>query len=92
MLKIKYTNQFKKDYRKIKSTSYNLKDLETVIELLVSNKNLNQKYKDHNLNGNLKDFRECHIKPDWLLIYRVDYSKRLLILITMGSHSELYKS
>jgi mRNA interferase YafQ len=91
MLKLKYTSQFKKDYKNLKSSKYNPRDLEIIISALANENTLDPKYKDHSLKGELKSFRECHIKPDWLLIYELGLNKHLLILVRTGSHSELYK-
>jgi len=63
--------------------------LKTVIQKLVSNENLEAKYRDHQLTGDWKGHRDCHIGPDWLLIYRI--SDTDLILERIGSHSELFK-
>lgn len=81
--------QFKKDIKKIqKSGRYRLKLLLEVVELLAQDMQLPQKNRDHSLTGDWTDFRECHILPDWLLIYRLEPEK--LILVRTGSHSELF--
>ncbi|MDQ0205020.1 type II toxin-antitoxin system YafQ family toxin [Pectinatus haikarae] len=79
MLKIEYGTAFKKDFKKIKKRGYNPAYLEKVLELLIELKSLPSKYKDHALIGNYKGFRECHIQPDWLLIYRIDEGANLNI-------------
>ncbi|RMG81528.1 MAG: type II toxin-antitoxin system YafQ family toxin [Bacteroidetes bacterium] len=84
-----YTTQFKKDYKKIKKQQKNLSKLKSVIEKLLSQKKLEPKYRDHSLSGNFKNHRECHIEPDWILIYRK--TKDELILERTGSHSDLFK-
>lgn len=89
MLKIEYGAAFKKDFKKIKKRGYNLTYLEKVLKLLVELKPLPNKYKDHALLGNYKGFRECHIQPDWLLIYRIDEGVLTLTLTRTGSHSDL---
>ena len=89
MLDINYTTQFKKDYKKIKRQHYDLVILHDVIELLVNEKELNLKYKNHQLIGNWKNHNECHLGTDWLLIYRI--SRKKLYLERTGSHSELFK-
>jgi mRNA interferase YafQ len=82
-------NQFKKDVKKTKKSGrYRLKDLFEVVELLAQDRQLQPKNCDHSLTGEWKDFRECHIHPDWLLIYRLEPGK--LILVRTGSHSELF--
>ena len=67
MLTIKKTTQFKKDLKRILKQGYDIKELEYVIEKLANHMKLEERYYDHQLSGKLKDFRECHIKPDWLL-------------------------
>ena len=88
-MNIFYTNQFKKDYRRIKKQNKDLIKLQDVIEKLADGKRLEQKYKDHQLSGIWKNHRDCHIEPDWLLIYRT--TSKELILERTGSHSELFK-
>lgn len=65
-------------------------DFRKVIDILVANEPLPDKYRDHNLSGNYKGFRECHINPDWLLIYRTDNDVLTLTLIRTGTHSNLF--
>ena len=92
MLKIEFTGQFKKDYKLAIKRGCNEKDLAKVVSILASEKPLPQKYRDHALENsrNYKGMRECHIKPDWLLIYKV-YSDRLVLeLIRTGTHSDLF--
>ena len=89
MLKIEYSAAFKKDFKKIKKRGFNTTHLEKVIELLVEQKHLPSKYKDHALIGNYKGFRECHLQSDWLLIYRINEEVLTLTLTRTGSHSDL---
>lgn len=84
-----YTTQFKKDYKKIKKQNKDLSKLRVVIEKLVDRQALESKYKDHQLTGNWKGHRDCHIEPDWLLIYQL--TDNALILERTGTHSELFK-
>ncbi len=86
---IKYTSQFKKDYKRIKKQNRDLTKLHVLIEKLVNNETLDAKYNDHNLSGSLKGYRDCHLEPDWLIIYKI--SQEILILERTGSHSELFK-
>jgi mRNA interferase YafQ len=88
-LNIFYTNQFKKDYKRIKKQNKDLIKLQDVIEKLADGERLEQKYKDHQLSGIWKNHRDCHIEPDWILIYRTTGEE--LILERTGSHSELFK-
>jgi len=88
-LKIVYTTQFKKDFKKVSKQGKDLSRLESVIETLLNKKTLEPKYKDHPLTGRWKNHRDCHIQPDWLLIYRIKQDS--LILERTGSHSDLFK-
>jgi len=88
-LKIYYTNQFKRDYKRVKKQHKDLTKLRTFIDKLVAEEPLEVKYKDHPLAGKWKGFRDCHLEPDWLLIYRS--SEDTLIFERTGSHSELFK-
>ena len=67
-----------------------MNELDYVISKLANQEDLDEKYKDHALSGNYKDFRECHIKPDWLLIYSIDDEELELFLIRTGSHADLF--
>ena len=91
MLKIKYEKQFKKDYKKIIKRGYKSSDFEKVVSYLVKKEKLFSIYKDHELNGEYKGFRECHIKSDWLLIYYIDNDELILYLTRTGTHSDLFK-
>jgi len=85
---IYYTTQFKKDYKRIKKQNKNLDKLSIVIELLFTGKMLDEKYRDHQLSGKWKGHRDCHIEPDWILIYRLTFDS--LYLERTGSHSDLF--
>lgn len=91
MLEIIRSSQFKKDLKKIIKQRKNLKQFERVIDHLRSKKELPKKHHDHNLVGEWHGYRECHINPDWLLIYKIDDSLELLRLARTGSHSDLFK-
>ena len=83
------TKRFKKDLAKVvKSNRYKKEDLLNIIEKIANNLPLDHRHLDHNLTGNWEGYRECHIKPDWLLIYRLEPNK--LILVRTGSHSDLF--
>lgn len=90
MLKIEYTNKFKKDYKRILARNLNESLLDEVLSLLIEEKPLPMKYRDHDLVGEYTGCRECHIQPDWLLIYRKDKEFLTLILTRTGSHSDLF--
>ena len=87
---VKFTTQFKKDVKLAKKQGKNLDKLFCVIETLANGQPLDVKYRDHNLTGNYKNCRECHIEPDWLLIYELIDDVLVLMLNRNGSHSELF--
>lgn len=90
MLEIVLSNQFKKDIKSAQKRGLKLELLTEVVDTLASQQSLPEKYCDHSLTGSYADFRECHIKPDWLLIYRIDNDDLLLFLFRTGSHSDLF--
>lgn len=90
MLKIRYSSRFKKDYKTIIKRGYNLTLFEEVLNLLIHEKTLPQQYLDHPLIGNYTGHRECHITPDWLLIYKIEQEIFTLSLTRTGSHSGLF--
>ena len=90
MLTIKYQAAFKRDYKRIVKRGYDTRLLEQVIELLAEQKPLPEKFRDHDLTGNYKGCRECHIQPDWLLVYEVNDDELILYLIRTGTHSDLF--
>ena len=89
MLKPRYTSQFKKDYKAIVKRGYQTALLEEVIRLLCAERPLPKKNRDHALTGSYAGFRECHIQPDWLLIYRTEQEILTLTLTRTGTHSDL---
>jgi len=90
MLKIRYTNRFKKDYKLIVKRGYDTKLLEEVLGILFNEHSLPQKYLDHSLIGDYAGHRECHITPDWLLIYKIELDILTLSLTRTGTHSDLF--
>ena len=88
---IKVTGQFKKDLKLAKKQGKNLDKLFDVVERLANGEVLEAKYRDHDLSGDYKGCRECHIDPDWLLIYEIFDDILVLLLNRVGSHSELFK-
>lgn len=88
-MNIQYTTQFKKDYKKVQKQNKDIEKLKLLIEKLLIETKLEEQYKDHNLTGKWNNYRECHITPDWLLIYKK--TADTLILVRTGSHSELFK-
>ena len=89
-LTIKTTKRFDKDLKKLKKRKYDLKLLAKIINKLSDSEILPEKYRDHCLAGNYKGFRECHIQPDWLLIYKIDKNILVLTLSRTGTHSDLF--
>ena len=89
MLPIRPTAQFKKDLKRAKRQNRDLEHVKLVLAKLSKMTSLNPRYKDHKLKGMWRDFRECHIEPDWLLIYEADDDT--VVLRRTGSHSELFK-
>ena len=90
MLKVKMTSQFKKDWKRIVKRGYNTKKFEIVLDQLMFEKTLDEKYKDHKLSGDYEGCRECHIEPDWLLIYYIESNILTLTLFRTGTHSDLF--
>ena len=90
MLTLKTTNKFNKDLKLIKKRGYNIKKLELVVNKLLKEEQLEEKYKDHKLIGNYEGCRECHIEPDWLLIYYIENDVLTLTLSRTGTHSDLF--
>lgn len=88
-----YSTKFKKALKKLIKQGKDINELFDIIDKLAKEEDLNLKYKNHNLVNDkyYKDCNECHINPDWLLIYRYNKDKLLLLLIDTGSHSELFK-
>jgi mRNA interferase YafQ len=91
MLKIRYRKQFKKDYKKaLQRPGHKPELFQEVLEYLVNEQVLPIQYRDHALSGNSIGFRECHILPDWLLIYKIEEDILTLTLTRTGSHSDLF--
>jgi mRNA interferase YafQ len=90
MYGIIYSTKFKKDYKLAIKRQLDTGLLYDVITQLANGETLAVKYKDHSLQGEYAVFRECHLKPDWLLIYRIDKTKNTLELVATGSHSDLF--
>ena len=88
MLGLGFTAKFKRDYKRVKRQGKDITKLE-VLEALVRGKSLPEAMRDHSLGGTYRGHRECHIEPDWLLIYRADEEELVLVGARMGNHSEL---
>lgn len=89
---IKYSKNFKKQLKKVIKQGKNIDKLLKVVELLSNGETLDVKYKDHPLIDNkyYRDCRECHIEPDWLLVYKYNNDELILYLVGTGSHSDLF--
>ena len=91
MYQVKFTTAYKKAYKLMKKRGLDISFLDEVVDLLRQGRQLEERYRDHELTGDLAGFRECHIKPDWLLIYLIEDDILTLTLIDTGSHSDLFK-
>ena len=89
MLDIVLSTQFKKDLKLLKKRGNDLTLLKDVVDTLAKREALHDKYRDHALTGNYANFRECHVQPDWLLIYRIHEDTLILFLSRTGTHSDL---
>ena len=87
---IRWTNQYKKDVKLARQRNYNISELLEVVKKLSFGLPLEEKYKDHALEGNWKNHRELHIRPDWLLIYQIKDDILILELSRTGTHSDLF--
>ena len=89
---VKYTSDFKKDYKKILKQGKDITKLKNIINELANGNDLDKKYKNHMLKDNkyYKNCGECHIEPDWLLVYKYGDNELILLLVATGSHSELF--
>ena len=90
MLTIKYHTAFKKNYKRLKKRGYELRKLENVITLLAEGKELRAAYRDQILLADYSGSHECHIAPDWLLVYEILENELLLYLTRTGTHSDLF--
>ena len=90
MLEIVVSNQFKRDLILAKKRGFNINSLKLVVYLLARQEKLDEKYRDHNLGGEFKGCRECHIEPGWLLIYQVVEDALQLLLLRTGTHADLF--
>ena len=88
--RIERASRFKKDYKTIKKRGYDIRLLQEVISMLAKGEPLPEKYQDHPLKGDYKGCRECHITPDWLLIYEMADNTLILYLTRTGTHSDLF--
>jgi mRNA interferase YafQ len=89
--KLVLSGSFKKSFKRVKKRGLNISLIQTVVDSLLEGKELEEKYHDHALEGNWKGFRECHIQPDWLLIYLIEDNILTLTLVDTGTHADLFK-
>ena len=90
MRDIIFSNRFKRDLKLLSKRGMDLDLLDKVVDRLAKGRPLDPRHKDHPLSGDYIGFRECHIQPDWLLIYRIDEDALFLFLSRTGSHSDLF--
>ena len=91
MYSVKPTNQFKRDLKLVQKRGYDIQKMTDVIKKLAAGETLPEANCDHALSGNFKGCRECHIEPDWLLIYEIEKDNLILYLTRTGTHSDLFK-
>lgn len=89
-LKLVPTSQFKRDFKRMKKRGLNMNELQVVLDKLCAEKPLEERHRDHALIGRYVGFRECHIRPDWLLVYAIDKDKLILVASRTGIHSDLF--
>lgn len=87
---IQRTSQFKKDYKLAIKRGCDINKLQKVVMILASGEPLPEEYRDHPLRGNYSGYRECHIEPDWLLVYKITENVLVLTLYRTGTHSDLF--
>ena len=88
---VKYTSQFKKDIKRAQKSNRDIELLKSIVKKLANGEELDPKYNDHPLKGTWVTHRECHVQPDWLLIYKLEADVLVLTLSRTGTHSELFK-
>ena len=90
MYEIRVSSKFRRDVKRCKRQQKPMDKFKDINSLLVSGQSLPKKNKDHTLSGNWSGFRECHIEPDWLLIYRINKEENIIEYARMGSHADLF--
>lgn len=90
MYEVRPTTRFQRDLKLAKKRNYDMSKMTRVIKLLASGQPLPARYKDHPLEGDYAGCRECHITPDWLLVYEIDNGQLILYLTRTGTHSDLF--
>ena len=90
MFDIRFNNRMKRDVKLMKKRGKDLSKLENILTKLANGENLPDKNKDHQLKGEWQNFRECHIEPDWLLIYCIEDDELILYATATGTHADLF--
>ena len=90
MLRLEVTNKFKRDYKLCKKRGLDMSLLSDIVDTLLKEEPLPERCRDHALTGNYDGFRECHIQPDWLLVYAVKREELVLTTSRTGTHSDLF--
>lgn len=90
MYQIEFTNEMKRNVKLMRKRGKDMSKLTAILESLAEGQPLPSKNNDHQLTGNLKDFRECHIEPDWLLVYRIHDDVLILTATATGTHADLF--
>ena len=88
---IVFGKRMRKDLKLADKRGYNISKFDTVVNMLCNCEPLPEKYKDHALSGNYASYRECHIEPDWILLYRIEEDQLVLLATRTGSHADLFK-
>ncbi|MCC8102443.1 MAG: type II toxin-antitoxin system YafQ family toxin [Lachnospiraceae bacterium] len=91
MYTVKFTTAYKKSYKLMKKRGLDISLLDDVVDKLRQGKQLDEKHHDHELSGKFAGFRECHVKPDWLLVYLIENDILTLTLVDTGTHSDIFK-
>lgn len=87
----KFTSAYKKSYKLMRKRGFDVSLLDEVVETLMQGAALESRYRDHGLSGRFQGFRECHVKPDWLLVYLIEDDILTLTLIDTGSHADIFR-
>ena len=90
MYTIKYTTRMRTDIQRVQRRGKDIKKLFAVLEMLKTGDPLPEKYRDHQLKGDLEDLRECHIENNWLLVYRIDEGELVLLATATGTHANIF--
>jgi len=90
VLKVKTTRQFEKDFKLMIKQGKDMEKLKAIMKKLADEEPLDLRYKDHKLIGNLEGHRDCHIEPNWLLLYRINQGEGTIVFVRTGSHSDIF--